>query len=52
MDIKNAFLNGDLQDEVYMVPPFSVSHNPKEVWKLRKDLYDLKQALRLVCKVL
>ena len=52
MDIKNAFLNGDLQDEVYIVPPFSVSHNPKEVWKLRKDLYDLKQALRLVCKVL
>ena len=45
MDIKNAFLNGDLQDEVYMVPPFSVSHNSKEVWKLKKALYGLKQAL-------
>lgn len=42
MDIKNAFLNGDLYEEVYMVPPPSVSHNHGEVCKLKKTLYVLK----------
>ena len=37
MDIKNAFLNVDLQ-EVYMVPLFGVSHNLREVYKLKKAL--------------
>jgi hypothetical protein len=46
MDVKNAFLNGDLQEEVYMVPPLGVSHNQGEVCKLRKALYGLKQAPR------
>ena len=44
MDVKNAFLNGDLQEEVYMIPPPSVSHNPGEVCKLKKTLYYLKLA--------
>lgn len=30
MNIKNEFLNGDLQDEVYMVPPQGVSHNQEK----------------------
>lgn len=44
MDIKDAFLNVDLQ-EVYMVPLFGVAHNLREVYKLKKALYGLKQAL-------
>ncbi|XP_058733209.1 uncharacterized mitochondrial protein AtMg00810-like [Vicia villosa] len=46
MDVKNAFPNGDLQEEVYMVPPQGVSHNKGEVYKLKKALYGLKQAPR------
>lgn len=46
MDVKNAFVNGDLQDEVYMASPQGVSHNQGEVCKLNKTLYGLKQAPR------
>ena len=43
MDVENVFLNGDLQEEVYMVLPPSVSHNLRKVSKLKKVLYSLKQ---------
>ncbi|XP_022158866.1 uncharacterized protein LOC111025329 [Momordica charantia] len=44
MDVKNAFLNGDLYEEVYMTPPPDVAHQLGEVCRLRKALYGLKQA--------
>lgn len=48
MDIKTAFLNGDLNEEVYMQQPegFVSSGNENLLSKLRKLIYGLKQASR------
>ncbi len=47
MDIKTAFLNGDLNHTIYMEPPPGSADfgTPGIVWKLEKSLYGLKQAL-------
>ena len=49
MDVKTAFLNGDLEDTIYMQQPDG--HNAggsqaNHVWRLKKSLYGLKQAGR------
>ena len=46
MDVKTAFLNGDLNEEIYMEQPegFVVSGQEKKVCRLVKSLYGLKQA--------
>nr|GEY60436.1 retrotransposon protein, putative, unclassified [Tanacetum cinerariifolium] len=46
IDVKTAFLNGNLREEVYVSQPdgFVDTYNPNYVYKLKKALYGLKQA--------
>jgi hypothetical protein len=48
MDVKSAFLNGDLQEEIYVEQPagFVVQGEEDKVYMLKKALYGLKQAPR------
>ena len=46
MDVKTAFLNGELEEEIYMDQPdgFVISRQENKVCRLLKSLYGLKQA--------
>nr|GEW76969.1 uncharacterized mitochondrial protein AtMg00810-like [Tanacetum cinerariifolium] len=48
MDVKTAFLHGSLNEDVYVCQPegFIDADHPSHVYKLKKTLYGLKQALK------
>ena len=47
MDVKSAYLHAPIEEEIYIrIPPGYESENPKQVWKLSKSLYGLKQSGR------
>jgi len=48
MDLNNAFLHGDLEEEVYMKLPSGFNYSkPNKGRRLRKYLYGLRQAPQL-----
>jgi hypothetical protein len=49
MDVKNVFLHGDLQEEMYMEQPLGYvdQTRPNLVYRLKKTLYGLKEAPRV-----
>jgi hypothetical protein len=48
MDVKSAFRNGEIDEEVYVRQPPGFEHPefPNKVFRLKKDLYGRKQAPR------
>jgi hypothetical protein len=46
LDVKSAFLNGFLEEEIYVEQPLGYieAENESKVYKLKKALYGLKQA--------
>jgi Reverse transcriptase (RNA-dependent DNA polymerase) len=49
MDVKNDFIQGTLEEEVYMTlsPGHKSENNTKLVYRLKKSIYELKQSPRV-----
>jgi hypothetical protein len=52
MDVKNAFLNGNILEEVYIQPPPSYPNSHNQVCCLRRALYGLKQLCGLLSSIM
>lgn len=52
MDVKTAFLNSEMDTEIYMTQPHGYVGDPQLVCKLHKSIYGAKQAGRLWAKLL
>jgi len=52
LDIETAFLNGTLDEEIYMKAPDGLDTKEGNIWKLQKSLYGLKQASHIWNKLL
>lgn len=48
LDVKSTFLNGEIEEEIYVKQPedFIMKEKEHHVFRLKKALYGLKQALR------
>lgn len=48
MDVTTAYLNSELKEDIYLMPPKGIpgDGNQRKVWKLRKAIYGLKQSGR------
>ena len=44
VDVKSAFLYGELDEDIYITLPKAIETDPGKTYKLRKSLYGLKQA--------
>ena len=47
MDVKTAFLNGHIKEEIYMKQPQGFEKDPSKVCRLKRSLYGLKQSARM-----
>jgi hypothetical protein len=47
VDVISAYLNGKLDEEIYMQQPALYHNGTTHVWKLNKALYGLKQSGRV-----
>ena len=54
MDVKTVFLNGHLEEDIYMMQPdgFVAKNQEQKICKLQKSIYGLKQASRARTSIL